>query len=221
MDKITRHTANFPNSTNATGTILDIARLGLTMLPRLRTTLMDPNSHNLSLPANLTVHGNMSLPINGTATWDRTQPITWNPTSAGASRIAGVRVNNTTTGGIEIATSNATASGPIYCSQFSNTNWTSGQRCLTLLDEQGNTIIPGNLTVNSLIRGDIYDFIFPLRSFKMLYYHPGGGVILPGNRVDDVMFINQMRTNLNQTWVTVAKNASWGTLRMDIVQRNG
>ena len=148
---------------------------------------MDLNSNNLSLPANLTVHGNMSLhgsvhgnmslPINGTRTWERTQPITWNPTNAGASRIAGVRVNNTTTGGIEIATSNATASGPIYCSQSSSNNWTSGQRCLTLLDEQGNTIIPGNLTVNGTIQGNIYDFIFPLGCFKMLYQHPGGGAI--------------------------------------------
>ena len=53
----------------------------------------------------------------------------------------------------------------------------------------------------------------------MLYHHPGG--ILPSNRIDDATFINQMRMNFTQTWVTVAKNTSWGTLRMDIVQRTG
>ena len=88
-----------------------------------------------------------------------------------------------------------------------------------ILDEQGNRIIPGNLTVNGTIQGNIYDFIFPLGCLKILYHHPGG--MLPANRIDDVTFINQMRTNLNQTWVTGAKNTSWGTLRMDIVQRNG
>ena len=53
----------------------------------------------------------------------------------------------------------------------------------------------------------------------MLYHHPGG--MLPVNRIDDVTFINQMKANFNQTWVTVAKNATWGTFRMDIVLRTG
>ena len=155
--------------------------------------------------------------------WELTQPITWSPTNTSQARIAGVRVNNTATGGIEIATSNPTVSGQIYASQHASNNWESipvgNQRVFTILDEAGNTYVPGNLTVNGLIRGNIYEFIFPLGCFKMLYYHPGG--MFPVDRIDDVTFINQMKAIFNQTWVTVAKNTSWGTLRMDIVQRTG
>ena len=80
-----------------------------------------------SAPMWLSFPFDINLPRNGTAAWDRTQPITMNPTTTtGASRIAGVRVGNTTTAGIEIATSNTTANGPVYVYQFSRINWTSG-----------------------------------------------------------------------------------------------
>ena len=102
-----------------------------------------------SAPTWLSFPFNINLPRNGTTTWEHTQPITWNPTNTSQARIAGVRVNNTTTGGIEIATSNPTASGPIYASQHASNNWESipvgNRRVFTLLDEVGNTSIPGDV----------------------------------------------------------------------------
>ena len=107
--------------------------------------------------------------------WERTQPITWSPTSTSQAKIAGVRVNNTATGGIEIATSNPTASGPIYASQHASNNWESipvgNQRVFTILDEAGNPSVPGNLTINgSTISGNainvLVDLFYPLGTLQ-------------------------------------------------------
>ena len=108
-------------------------------------------------------------------------------------------------------------------SQFGNNDWSSNQRCLTLLDPTGNTDIPGDVRVHGRLLGvnNTYGFVFPIGSFKMLYHHPGGAAMLPPGYIDNTTFIDQMKVNFNQIWVTVARNTTWGTLRMDIVQRNG
>ena len=55
----------------------------------------------------------------------------------------------------------------------------------------------------------------------MLYNYSGGATMLPPGYIDNTTFIHQMNINFNQTWVTVARNTTWGTLQMDIVQRTG
>ena len=90
---------------------------------------------------------------------------------------------------LDIATAgNNGLNGPIYVSQYTNISYVSNtRRRLTLLDQNGNTTIPGQLTVNSNVNctnvnssgnlfvknTNIFEFIFPLGSFKMLYHHPG------------------------------------------------
>jgi len=122
----------------------------------------------------------------------------------------------TTTGGIEIATSNTTNNGPIYFSQFGSTpnpgnaidppegNWTRNQRVLTLLDESGNTTIPGTLTVNGLtISGTAINTLVSLM-------YPVGNLQCFGLSDQRTVFINNMRS-FGQTWNTTHTStaATW------------
>ena len=68
------------------------------------------------------IPGSITFPRNATTTWERTQSKSWKTPDTSTVRIEGKRVSNTAVGGIEIATSNPTPTGPKYFCNFNNNN---------------------------------------------------------------------------------------------------
>jgi hypothetical protein len=134
------------------------------VIPRANITDLNdfPTYHSIvddngttSIPRPLSTHGDIFCNGNYVFTSQNPRNIEW----SNSSRIASGRDR----GEMELSTVN---NFPIHVRQFSNSHFHTGNhRTLTLLDTNGNTTIPGDLTVNGTINSaSLFNSIYPIGS---------------------------------------------------------